>query len=73
MSTITVTAMETDYTVRDKDCLGRECLRLAYVPAVKRDGTGAHQCKRLGDCPTPLPAPSTALRRSRQGKGMVVS
>ena len=72
MTTITVNGMLEAYEVRDEGCMGRECLRLILVPGANRDGSGARRCKGLGDCPSPLPKSSAALRRRRQNDGMSV-
>ena len=72
MTTITMNGLQRDYSVRDSDCIGRECLRLGYAARVKDDRTGEFRCITLGDCPSPLPGPSAALRRRRQNDGMAV-
>lgn len=70
---------KSQYSVLDRDCLGRECLQLGHYQV--RGGTSSGS-RNTGDsrpccmrrayhgCPQPLPEPDPVLLRARKAEGM---
>lgn len=81
MATIRIKGDKAKYSVKDRECLGRECLALSHyqtrgatLGGSRNTGDSSPCCinRAYRGCPTPIPEFDKALAAKRKADGMKV-